>query len=127
MNHEVFKFFVEQKRALYKSIGNVFCPLLNEDVIFNAKGFHHLRYNGLGQARPVAEQIHRMELLPFAAQIIKEATSIFDYRNRYEKTIGKYVNYWEFQKRIDGKLITAIIRRVGTGSYSFYSIWKNRK
>lgn len=122
-----FKHFVEEKRTWYKRVGIVFCPVLNVDVVFNAQGFRHLRYNGLGQARPVADQISRMELLKVATEIVTTATSIFEHRRRYEKTLRKYVDYWEIQKIIDDKLITVIVRQVGTGHYIFYSIWRNRK
>lgn len=32
----------------YKSIKNCYCPVLKADVVFNSKGFHHFKYDGLG-------------------------------------------------------------------------------
>ncbi len=127
MDSDTFRKFVEEKRSYYKRIGKIFCPILNKDVYFNAQGFHHLRYNGLGQARPAIEQFSRMQLLVFTTQIIREAKKFFNYRKRYEKSIGKDVEYWELQQWLNNKVITVIIRRAGAGKYSFYSIWKKRK
>lgn len=127
MDSDTFKNFIEDKRFYYNGIGKIFCPILKECIYFNAQGFHHLRYNGLGQARPTMEQISRMQLLVFVTHIISKAKKIFDYRKRCEKSTGKNVEYWEFQQQVRDGLITVIIRRVGTGKYSFYSIWKSRK
>ena len=40
-----FKELLIEKRAWYKTIGKIYCPILKEYVLFNSKGFYHLRYD----------------------------------------------------------------------------------
>ena len=65
----------------YTSIGKVFCPILNKDDVFNAKGFHHLHYKPDGTPRKVAEKIHKLTLVPLAVPVIKNSIGIHEERN----------------------------------------------
>ena len=121
-----FKKFVEQKRSQYKTIGKVFCPLLNEEIVFNAKGFYHLRYNGFGKERSKEQQIFRMESLDYSIVTIRQAQKVSAHRI-YRKGARK-VEYWRFDRSISKKWIAVVIlRKIGAGGISFYSAWKERK
>ena len=65
----------------YDSIGRVFCQILQKNIVFNAKGFYHLRYKPNGTARTVAERIYKLTLFPLAVAVIKNAISIDEERD----------------------------------------------
>jgi len=68
-------------RTQYNSIDRVFCPILQKNIVFNAKGFHHLHNKPDGTARNVSERIHKLTLLPLAAAVIKNAIGIKEIRD----------------------------------------------
>ena len=68
-------------RMAYDSIGRVFCQILQKNIVFNAKGFYHLRYKPNGTARTVAERIYKLTLFPLAVAVIKNAISIDEERD----------------------------------------------
>ncbi|MCX6718839.1 MAG: hypothetical protein NTZ38_00445 [Candidatus Taylorbacteria bacterium] len=84
-----FRKFLEEKRKWYKAIGKVHCPILNEDVIFNSKGFYHLRYDTHGKERTKNEQRYKLNLLPLVIPVIQNAVSI------YEDKKEQYSNLWK--------------------------------
>jgi hypothetical protein len=67
-------------RAHYNSINRIFCEILQKNVVFNAKGFHHLHNKPDGTARTVGEIIHKLTLFPLVTPVIKTATSIKETR-----------------------------------------------
>ena len=54
-----FKQLLRERRTWYKTIGKIYCPILNEDVIFNSKGFYHLRYDSAKRERKIKEVVLR--------------------------------------------------------------------
>lgn len=75
-----FKRLKISKRITYDSIGRIFCPILQKNIVFNAKGFHHLHYKPDGTARNVQESIYKLSLLPLAIPVIRNATKIQETR-----------------------------------------------
>lgn len=127
MDKEEFKLFLEEKRSWYKKIEKVFCPILNKWVIFNAKGFRHLRYDGSGVLRSQEQQIYRMHLFEFLIGVIEALDSVVQYKKQYSKYEGRDVEYWSIKQVVgDRKEVVVILRRIGTGNITFYSIWRNR-
>lgn len=49
-------------------------------MAFNARGFHHLRYNADGTARDVSEIIYKLTLFPLAIPVVKNATYVAEER-----------------------------------------------
>lgn len=68
-------------RQTYDAIGKIYCPILKKEIIFNAKGFHHLHYKPDGTARKTSEKIHKLTLLPLAVTVIKKASEIHEARD----------------------------------------------
>jgi len=64
----------------YDSIKSVFCPVLNKDVLFNARGFYHLSYKADGTPRDVREIIYKLTLVPLATPVVKNAIGIHEER-----------------------------------------------
>lgn len=78
---EYCKLLITTAKTAYNEIGSVFCPILNKDVVFNAKGFHHLSYKPDGTARNVNEKIYKHTLVPLAVPVIRNALGIYEERN----------------------------------------------
>ena len=123
-----FRELLTQRRAWYKTVVKVKCPILNEDIVFNSKGFYHLRYDSFGKARSIPEQQFKIGLLPLVIPVIKNATKIFDYKKeQYSKPLGKYFEIWELREvvgEVDPVLVSVVLRRIGTGNITFLSVYK---
>src|SRR5437870_5191291 len=100
MVYQSFNELMQERRAWYKTVKQVLCPVLNETVVFNSKGFYHLRYDGQGRARSTKEQKYRIGLLPLAIPVIKCATKISHYETRYLKREGKYAEFWVLKENV---------------------------
>src|SRR6056297_2060543 len=102
-----FKDCLKQRKAWYKTIKPVEAPILNENVIFNAKGFYHLKYDGQGKRRSIKEYHKKLWYLPLASLVIEKATSVHDYKPRqYSKLLGKYFEIWELSENVKISEIT---------------------
>lgn len=124
-----FKDFLLEKSAWYKSVKTVHCPILNETVIFNSKGFYHLRYDSHGKQRTIREQKYKIGLLPLVIPVLQYATSIYEYKKeQYSKPLGKYYEIWELRALVGKKhpeIVSVVLRRIGDGNITFLSVWKN--
>jgi len=119
------KDFIEEKRVWYKTIGAVFCSILDEDIIFNSKGFYHLKYKSNGTKRRSKEQKYKIGLLPLVIPVIKMATEVHEYK-KFELGDGKITEIWELRALV-GKQdtqVSVVLRRVGDGKVHFFSVWK---
>ena len=125
-----FKDLLKEKRAWYKRIGKVYCSIIKEYVVFNSKGFYHLRYDTHEKARRVKEQIYKFNLLPLVIPVIKNATNIFDYKKeQYSKPLGKYYEILELRETVGGKnptTVSVILRRIGDGNVTFLSVYDRK-
>ena len=119
----------------YESIGDVYCPALKSKVVFNADGFHHLRYDENRSERSKKEQYNKFIFLNNAVDVLKKTTTIQEYR-RSICPIGKpdksglrktnMVEWFGFFAIISctKKLrINVVVRRIGgeNGQYHFWS------
>lgn len=123
----LYKDLLKQRQAWYKTIKKVYCPCINEDIIFNSKGFHHIKYDGFGKARSIKQQMYRLGILPLAIPVIKNATKIYKYNSpKYLNTCEKYVEFWALRQKVgkQNTTIKVILRRIGTGNITFHSIMK---
>ena len=120
------KLLTEEKRRWYKTLESIYCPILDEDVVFNSKGFYHLRYDSRGKQRKIKEQASRLALLQFVVQVIKQANHIHDYKDFESIHSGKRQEIWELRDFVDNgqKLISVILRRIGDGNISFFSVYE---
>jgi hypothetical protein len=129
MKDAEFQELLKERKAWYKTVGKVYCPILNEYIFFNSKGFYHLRYDTFGKARTRSEQAYKMGLLPLVIPVIKNATKIHDYKKQqYSKPLGKYFEIWELKEVVGSQktLVSVVLRRIGTGNITFLSVWKKR-
>lgn len=106
-SEEYCKLLSTTAKITYNEIGSVVCPILGKEVIFNAKGFHHLHYKPDGTPRDIKERIYKLTLMPLAVSVIKNAIGIHE-----EREIDLPANRKRGAKRIKGKQY-ALIATVG--------------
>ncbi len=119
--HQWISFLLERKRG-YKRIGFIKCASLNNMVVyFNSIGFNHLIHKRPPRSRE--DQIYRLNLIPYATNIIEDKNLSIVYRSLNIK--GKLVHYWGLEKIFGNKSIRVVIRQVGNGRKHFYSIMEH--
>ncbi len=125
--YENYKDLIKERAAHYKRIKECYCPILQRNIIFNSKGLRHFKYDGTGRARSKKEHMYRMGLIPLIKPVIQTATKISKYTPPiYVKSLGKLVEYWKLKEVVGRQktTVTVILRRIGTGNITFYSVWK---
>lgn len=119
----------------YKSIGQIMCPYFKRVVIFNSDGFHHLQFSD-GRERDKTSQLLKFKLLPLVPRTIASAGTVQEYRKQWGKVGRKKANgfqetkemeYWGFVAIVQNSSkenikIRIIIRRVGDGNLTFWSV-----
>lgn len=59
----------------YKSLGSVFCPILQTTVHFSNVGWTHIRFDSHGHRRFPSDIAMRFKLLPYVPGVVKGAKS----------------------------------------------------
>ncbi|HVX51896.1 MAG TPA: hypothetical protein VHB48_17165 [Chitinophagaceae bacterium] len=128
--------FAEQKEkahAVYTKQRAIYNPYFRTQIILNSDGFHHLQFSSRKE-RNKREQLLKLTLLPLAFEIIKNAGTIQEYRTLLtpigkasgkSKAISmKQVEYWGLIGIVGTKRIKvrAILRRIGDGNITFWSV-----
>jgi len=130
------KTLIINTKATYNSIKKIYCPILEEYVVFNAKGFHHLLYKPDGTARDIVEKIYKLTLFPLAIPVIKNSIGITEERNieirenRKKNAKIKKGKTYALVAMVGRKkpiAIRVIILKVGNGNFIFWSIMKDNK
>lgn len=119
-------------RECYGKIGRIWCPALNDFVMFNTAGFHHLIWKRK-KPRRRSEQIKRFSLISDAKTIIISSTAASEHRSTeayYEtyrrgkrRTIVSRADFWSFTENWNGKTITVVIRQFRGGKKHFFSVF----
>lgn len=121
-------------KATYDSLRRIYCPILKEDVVFNARGFHHLLYNADGTPRDANERIHKLTLIPLAEPVIRNATSIDEERvieirtSRKKNAPIKKARCYSLVAVVGRKnpvVVRVVLIKIGTGNLMFRSIMKH--
>ena len=135
MRKSKYEKLLAQRKKEYTDYKECYCPAIREYVIFNSKGFKHLRFKTDGTPRNPAYQMHKFGLLPLVIPTIKSATSVERYERRMApigakrrdgKRIRKEVQYWAMVAVV-GKQnvkVKVVLRKVGTGATHFWSVMK---
>jgi hypothetical protein len=123
---KTYEELLTEGKAHYKAIKQCYCPILKSNIIFNSKGFNHFKYKG-NHARAIKEQMYKIGLIPLIKPVIIKATKIHKYSPPvYSKSEKKYVEYWVLQEIVgrQNTMVTVVLRKIGTGNITFYSVWK---
>lgn len=128
----------EKAKTLYATQKTIYCPYFKAPVVLNSDGFHHLQFSARRE-RNKREQLLKFRLLPLALDIIRKSGTVQEYR-RGLTPIGKKsakdgsvpmkeVEYWGFVAIVGDNPIRVrvIVRRVGTGNFSFWSVMPHSK
>jgi hypothetical protein len=103
----------------YKSIGQVWCPALNDYVAFDDVGFYHLIKKGR-RFRAKSEQMRRFAMLPYVENILASRLFI----STEAKVIGtSRAQYWKFVDDRDTDVVKIIIRQFKDGNKHFLSVY----
>lgn len=130
-----------EAERLYKDIGEVKCPYLNNGkVSFNAKGLDHIKFKEWNKARSPMVQYVRLRLLKFAPEVINKSHTLQEYyetkkferrkkHSGWEKVL-LVVRYYAFVAIINKCRIKIVVKEVDGGQPFFWSIipfWKNNR
>jgi hypothetical protein len=114
-----YRKFREATKSNYKKIVKISCAALsNEIVYFNNIGFNHILRKGK-DIRPIADQIRRFKMLPFAAKIIQEG-KLKDHRIISDSS--EKVEFWTISYKFLNKNLQVTIIQKGNGQKNFLSI-----
>ena len=104
---------------IYKGLNPIWCPAIKSMVVFNSRGWKHLRFDGTGKRRDPKDLIMRLKLIPSISSVIENARSIKIYRR-------KDVLYYLITQE-DERNIRVVLRKVRNGKTHFYSIFRGNK
>ena len=125
----------------YKKINSIFCPFLNRNVNFNAKGLDHIKFKEWNKARLISEQYLRLKFLKLAPLVIEKASTLQEFSktktferkkrsSRWERILTP-VKYYGFVAIVNFKVkIKIIVKEVEGGQPFFWSVipfWKTKK
>ncbi|HRY59982.1 MAG TPA: hypothetical protein P5096_01230 [Patescibacteria group bacterium] len=128
-----FKTVRENAEEMYKNIGKIKCPYLDDFVHFNNEGFEHLLFKSWNRGRSEVEQYNRLRLLHLVPEIITKSHTLqeYDERNmlvrqkvnsRWEKR-AKLVRYYVFVAIIKEVRIKVVVKEIEGGVKFFYSMY----
>lgn len=131
-----------QADKVYRSVVRAKCPALNAEVNFSSDGFHHLQYNSSRVERSKEVQRIKFLCLKDAIEVIKKTTTIQEYREAIQPVgkvgshgfrstkVVKYYGFVAITSFDKPRRIKVIIRKVGDGSYQFWSVmpsWREER
>ncbi len=114
MEYTKIREIIEKAKSEYKNIGKVFCPYLNQHIIFTERGFSHLIYKDRDM-RPYHEIINRLNSLKFVPKILSKSGTLQEYEKRD-------VQYFGFIAIISSKKYKVVILKDITNEYRFVSV-----
>lgn len=135
---EYFKEKKEKARQLFEKQRAIHNPYFGMDIVLNSDGFHHLQFSARRE-RSKEEQKLKFSLLPLAFDVIRKSGTIQEYRktlipigkrhSRDGSVKMKTVEYWGLVAIVGSRpiRIRAILRRVGDGNITFWSVMLHSK
>jgi len=115
-----------EAESLYGTIGDVWCPYLNEVVHLDAGGLMHLKCKPDGRGRSPEEQYARFKLLPFAPRIIGRSSTVQGIARSAQGIL-----FYEFIAVMDEVRIKVIVRQDNSDNQKrFWSVipfWRKTK
>ena len=100
----------------------MYCPCLKADVVFNSKGFNHVRFDGNGKERLIEKQMERLNLLPLVVPVIQQAKHVSEYR----QSKNRNMEYWALQGLV-GKnriCVRVVLTKKIHGNVIYFSVMR---
>lgn len=133
-----FKERKDKARTIYDAQREIYCPYFQTKIILNSDGFHHLQFSARRE-REKRAQLLKFNMLPLALDIIHKAGTIQEYR-KLLTPVGKpsvrdgaipmkEVEYWGLVAivREQNVKVRVVLRKVGTGNVTFWSVMPDVK
>ncbi len=133
--HDGYEEVRRNAKSLYSKIGRVWCPKLNDWVVFNNVGFYHLIWKGR-RRRSEREQKRRFLLLGHAADIVGDSNAIvfregklIANSNEHDQMTAESPNttFWRLVAKRQGETITVVVCQAMHGKKHFLSIFNKNK
>lgn len=133
VDQEQFDKIKARSRAIYTAQSSIRNPYFKANIVLNSDGFHHLQFSARRE-RNKGEQMLKLRLLPLALQVIRESGTVQEYRkllgpvgkpSRRDGSVAmKEIEYWGFVAIVGERKIKVrtVLRRVGTGNITFWSV-----
>ena len=131
INHIIFLEKKKKAEDLYLKNREIYNPYFGQKVIFNSDGFHHLQFSSRKE-RNKSEQVLKFSLLPQALEIIRKSGTIQEYRSKILTPYGKKskkgevvmkeIEYWGMIAIVGKCKVRTVLRRVGNGAITFWSV-----
>ena len=128
-----FKDKKEKAWLIYSAQREIYSPYFKTNIVLNSDGFHHLQFSAR-RDRNKREHLFKFSLLPYGLEIIKKSGTIQEYR-KLLTPIGKKsardgavpmkeVEYWGLVAIVGpkGVKMRTVLRRVGNGNITFWSV-----
>ncbi len=121
-------------KKFYRTIGCVWCPALDDYVIFNDIGFRHLIQKGK-RFRAQKDQERRFFLLRLVKDILSDPHSEITQREKkpsclthrpQEMQPNSCLTFWAITAKRSQNLITVVIRQVNSGDKHFFSVYHQK-
>jgi hypothetical protein len=113
----------QKAKELYKSIGRVWCPALNDYVSFDKAGFRHLMQKGR-VPRIKSEQRRRFALLVHVKDILNTEPFV----SVEERIVNdNCVRYWKFVGNRGGVVVKLVVRQVEGRQKHFFSVYGQKQ
>ena len=131
MSENTYRDIFLKTKELYKKIGVIKCPALdNNPIHFNSVGFTHLIRKGK-DLRPISDQIRRFKLLPSAVEtvshgkminhrMLQKTVTVKNNKIKIEKKI--IIHFWTLLLISASESIKVVIIQEGNGQKNFLSI-----
>ena len=133
-----FKERKDKAREIFDAEREIYCPYFQTKIVLNSDGFHHLQFSARRE-REKKSQLLKFNLLPLALDIIRKSGTIQEYRKmltpigkpstRDGSISMKEVEYWGLVAIVRDKnvKVRVVLRRVGTGNVTFWSVMPDVK
>lgn len=109
----------------YRQIGSIFNHALQSNILFNANGWHHLRYDNNRSERSRPVQLNKFRFFSAAVKVVGKATTIQEYRRTVDyldgrEIVSEWFAFWSIISFTNQVRIKVIIKRRGGSGGAFY-------
>jgi len=139
-NIEIFAAVKREAEIFYNNITSVYCPYFKKNIIFNQKGFEHIKIKSLNQPRLISDQYLRLKFLKLVPEVLELANTLQEFREVKKKERIKLgtrwksreqiIKYYGFVVIINNIRIKIVIKNINSGELFFWSVipfWKTKK
>lgn len=113
-------------KEFYKTIGRLWCPLLNDYVVFNNIGFQHLVRKG-HRPRIMGDQTRRFYLLESIEGIFMDANAKITHEEKIgDGAMPSMTTFWKISAKRNERIITVVVRQIASKQKHFFSVYDQK-